>query len=151
MAKLLWTEQLSIGIEVIDQQHRRIVDYINQLEDARARVFSQEEFGGLITELVDYTVSHFGFEESLQEEAGYPYIKAHKRVHELFTRRIGEFQARFDQGEDVSTELNNVLVTWLSSHIQRDDEDYAETVKQHLSQQHDFVEKKKGLFSLLFG
>ncbi len=151
MAKLVWTNQLNIGIEVIDQQHRRIVEYINQLEDARSAVVSRQELGRLIHDLVDYTVSHFGFEESLQEEAGYPFLKAHKRVHELFTRRVSDFQDRFDKGEEIVEELNGLLVSWLYSHIKGDDGDYAESVKRHLQLGNDVVERKKGMFARLFG
>lgn len=43
MAKFIWTDQLNVGINVIDQQHRRIVEYINQLEDARSNGMSNEE------------------------------------------------------------------------------------------------------------
>lgn len=150
MAKFMWTEQLNIGIEVIDQQHRRIVEYINQLDDARTNDLSQEEISCLINELVDYTISHFGFEEIMQEEAKYPFIKSHKKVHELFAQRVAEYQTRFNKGEDVSKALSSMLVTWLFNHIKRDDVDYVETVKAHLKQQIDFVEKRKGLFSRLF-
>lgn len=151
MAKLIWTNQLDIGVEVIDQQHRRIVEYINQLEDALGNGVSRQELGRLIHDLVDYTVSHFGFEESLQEEAGYPFLKAHKRVHELFTRRVAEFQDRFDKGEEIAEELNGLLVSWLFNHIKGDDGDYAESVKRHLQQGDDVVERKKGMFARLFG
>lgn len=151
MAKLVWTDQLNIGVEVIDQQHRRILDYINQLDNAHESIFSSKEMGKLIHELVDYTVSHFGFEESLQEESGYPFLKAHKKVHELFTRRVSEFQTRFDQGDNVSKELHSLLVSWLINHIKVDDADYVESVKAYLRSQNDFVEKKKGLFARLFG
>ena len=151
MAKLVWTNQLNIGVEVIDQQHRRILDYINQLDDAHESIFSSKEMGKLIHEVVDYTVSHFGFEESLQEESGYPFLKAHKKVHELFTRRVSEFQTRFEQGDNVSKELHSLLVNWLVNHIKVDDADYVETVKVYLRSQNDFVEKKKSLFARLFG
>lgn len=150
MAKFMWTEQLNIGIEVIDQQHRRIVEYINQLDDARSNNLSREEIRWLINDLVDYTISHFAFEESMQEEAKYPFFKSHKKVHELFAQRVGEFQAKFEQGEDVTKGLNSMLVTWLFNHIKRDDADYVETVKTHLQRQTDFVEKKKGFFARLF-
>ena len=150
MGKFAWTEQLNIGIEVIDQQHRCIVEYINQLDDARSNNLSREEIRWLLNDLVDYTVSHFAFEESLQEEARYPFFKSHKKVHDLFALRVGEFQAKFEQGEDVSKGLNSMLVTWLFNHIKRDDADYVETVKRHLQQQTDSVEKKKGLFARLF-
>ncbi len=150
MSKFVWTEQLCIGIDVIDQQHRRIVEYINQLDEARTNGYSREEMGWLINELVDYTISHFGFEESLQQDAKYPFINAHKKVHELFTQRVADYQARFNKGEDVAKELNSLLVTWLFNHIKRDDADYVETVKGHLLKQGDVVEKKKGLFARLF-
>lgn len=150
MAKFMWSEQLNIGIEVIDQQHRRIVEYINQLDEARSGGHPREEIAWLISELVDYTISHFGFEESMQEEAKYPFLKSHKKVHDLFAQRVSEYQARFNKGEDISKELNSLLVTWLFNHIKRDDADYVEIVKAHLKQQTDFVEKKKGFFSRLF-
>lgn len=150
MAKIFWTDQLNVGIEVIDNQHRRIVDYINLLDEAVASGHEREQIGILINDLVDYTISHFGFEESLQEEASYPFIKAHQKVHGLFTRRVSEFQVRFDNGEDISANLHSLLVTWLLNHIKHDDADYVQSVKEYLHQRHDYVEKKKGFFSRLF-
>jgi hemerythrin len=146
MTKFVWTDQLSIGIDVIDQQHRRIVEYINQLDDAGTNGHSREEIRNLIHDLVDYTISHFGFEESLQEEASYPFSKSHKKVHELFTVRVSEFQARFEKGEDIGKGLNSLLVTWLFNHIKRDDADYVESVKAYLQKK-----EKKGFLSRLFG
>ncbi len=151
MAKFVWTDQLSVGIDVIDQQHRRIVEYINQLDDARTSGHSRQEVGYLINELVDYTISHFGFEESLQEEAGYPFAKSHKKVHDLFTQRVGDFLLRYEKGEDISKVLNSLLVTWLFNHIKRDDADYVASVKANLARQNEFIERKKGLFARLFG
>jgi len=150
MAKLIWSEDLNTGIDVIDKQHRRIVDYINQLHDARTGEHKQEDIAKVIDELVDYTLSHFAFEESMQEEAKYPFMKAHKKVHDLFARRVGEFQERLNLGEDVSEQLNNMLVTWLFNHIKRDDADYVASVKSNLVQQESFVESRKGFFRSLF-
>lgn len=149
MGKMVWTNDLDTGIDVIDKQHRRIVDYINQLHDARTSGHRQEDIARVIDELVDYTLSHFAFEESMQEEAGYPFFKAHKKVHDLFTRRVGEYQERFRLGEDISEELNNLLVTWLFNHIKRDDADYTAAVKANL-RQGELESKKKGFFSRLF-
>ena len=148
--ELVWTPDLDTGIGVIDKQHRRIVDYINQLHDARTSGHKHEDIGLVLDELVDYTLSHFAFEESMQEEAKYPFLKAHKKVHDLFVKRVGEYQERFKLGEDVSEELNNLLVTWLFNHIKRDDADYVASVKANL-EEHGFTEKKKGFFNRLFG
>jgi hemerythrin len=86
----------------------------------------------------------------MQEEAKYPVFKSHKKVHDLFAQRVADYQTRFNKGEDVSKELNSLLVTWLFNHIKRDDADYVESVKAHLQLQSDFVEKKKGFFARLF-
>jgi hemerythrin len=151
MAKFIWTDQLNVGIDVIDQQHRRIVEYINQLDDARSNGMSTEEISWLLNDLVDYTISHFGFEESLQEEAQYPFLASHRKVHDLFAQRVAEFQRRAEQGEDIVKALNSLLVTWLFNHIKRDDNDYVESVKAYLAQKQDFVAQKRGLFARLFG
>jgi hemerythrin len=151
MDKFEWTEQLNVGIEVIDQQHRRIANYINQLDKAASSGLQREELGNLINDLVDYTISHFAFEESLQEDAGYPFLKAHKKVHELFAKRVADFKDRFDRGEDISRDLNSLLVIWLLNHIKHDDADYVKSVKEYLNQQQGGTVKKKGLFARLFG
>lgn len=150
MAKLVWSADLNTGIDVIDRQHQRIVDYINELDDARTSSHKREDVGKIIDETVDYTLSHFAFEESMQEEAHYPFLKAHKKVHELFVSKVANLQERFGLGEDVADELHKMLFTWLYNHIKRDDADYVEIVKKNIAQGN-FVEKKKGFFGRLFG
>jgi len=44
-------------------------------------------------------MSHFSFEEELQERSRHPFVKAHKRVHEIFVKRVAEFQTRAANGE----------------------------------------------------
>jgi len=131
MAHLHWSNELNTGIEVIDKQHRRIIEYINELDTAH-------ESGDLtvvnhvLGELVDYTLSHFSFEEELQEKANYPFFKAHKRVHEIFTKRVAEFQKRAANGENVAPEILSMLKIWLINHIKGDDADYVESVVKSL-------------------
>ena len=131
MALLLWQDNLNTGIQVIDDQHRRIVEMINQLHAAQTGG-SQLGVAEVIDELVDYTLSHFAFEEELMEEAGYPFCAAHKRVHEVFTKRVSEYRMRFQAGEDVVDELKSMLSRWLFNHIRNDDKAYSEQVRQHL-------------------
>lgn len=136
---IAWTSDLNTGIDVIDDQHKRIVDYINQLESSMVKS-SHLVVGEVLDELVDYTMSHFAFEESLQEEAGYPFLKPHKAIHGVFIRRVGDFQARYKAGEAIAEELHHMLSIWLVHHIKRDDMAYVAEVKNSL-QLHD---KKAG-------
>lgn len=126
-----WPPDLNTGIEIIDKQHMQIVEYINQLEGQHDR----QLIGSILDSLIDYTQSHFSFEESLTEEAGYKLLKPHQEVHKVFIRRVAEYQARFKAGEDVATEIEKLLSSWLVNHIKRDDADYVSVVKAHLAGQ----------------
>ena len=131
MAHIKWTDDLNTDIQIIDNQHRRIVEYINALDDI-SDSHDRNEVGRVLTELVDYTLSHFTFEESLMEEAGYCFIKGHKRVHDLFVKRVSDYQQRFQMGEDITDELLATLKSWLINHIKSDDNDYADTVRANM-------------------
>lgn len=133
MAYMQWTDDLATGIRVIDDQHKRIISYINELDHAR-QTGSAEEVEHVLDGLLDYTVTHFEFEEELQEKAGYPFLKAHQRVHEIFMKRIAAFRDRANNGEDIVPELLSMLKVWLSSHIKGDDRDYVESVKNILGE-----------------
>ena len=131
MAILAWVPELDTGIDEIDRQHRRIVDYINKLYELRESP-DREALGDVIGEMVDYTLSHFVFEETLIENAGYMFAGPHKKVHELFTRRVSEMQSRFDAGEDVAAELHGMLSRWLFNHIRNEDHGYVDAAKTYL-------------------
>ncbi len=127
----IWTSDLDTGIEIIDEQHKRIVDYINMLESAR-RKKDRQAVAHVLDELVDYTCSHFAFEESLQVEAGYIYATPHKAVHAIFIKRIASYQEKHNAGEDVAEKLLAMLGTWLVHHIKRDDMAYVAEIKNQI-------------------
>jgi hemerythrin len=150
---LVWDSKLDTGIEVIDAQHRRIVAYVNHLEVAKTKG-DKSLVGDVIEQLVDYTQSHFSFEEAMMEEAGYKFLKPHQKVHELFIRRVTGFTMRAAKGEEVADELHAMLTTWLLNHIASEDHDYAASVRQMMSQkdsEHDVVpgKGKGGVFAAL--
>ena len=129
MSAWIWDSSLSVGIDVIDNQHRRIVEYINELDAAIAQK-DRDSISLVLSELVDYTMTHFAFEESIMIDGGYPFADAHKKVHEAFASQVRQFQARFSQGQDISKRLRAELQIWLFNHIKRDDKDYAPYVKK---------------------
>jgi hemerythrin len=95
--------------------------------------------------MIDYTISHFGFEESLLEEAGYEFLRPHKRVHELFIKRVSEYKQRFESGENVAEELHGLLSRWLFSHILNDDAAYVPAVRASIKTL-ETNNKKQGFF-----
>ena len=131
MAILRWVPELDTGIPEIDVQHKRILDYINRLHELRGSP-DRAALGDVIGEMVDYTLSHFAFEESVIESAGYMFAGPHKKVHELFARKVAEMQSRFDGGEDVTGELHGMLSRWLFNHIRNEDHGYIDSVNAYL-------------------
>jgi hemerythrin len=129
---IAWTDDLATGIDVIDHQHMRIVDNINQMEEAMGRQ-DRHLIGHLLDELIDYTLSHFAFEESLQLEAGYKYARPHKAIHDAFAKRVARYQERHNAGEDVSHQVYEMLCTWLVHHIKRDDMAYVAEVRSGMN------------------
>ena len=133
MAEILkWTTDLSIGIELIDDQHRRIVDYINRLNEAR-ETHDKAAVGAVLAGLSDYTLSHFGFEEAVMKAARFSGLPQHRRGHERFARQLVEFGHRYALGEEVAGEVLDTLNKWLLNHIKREDHEYMDVVKAALS------------------
>jgi hemerythrin len=124
-----WDSSLAIGIDVIDNQHRRIVDYINELNTAIVNKDKENMFH-VLQELADYTMTHFAFEESLMDKSAYPFADAHKQVHASFAGQVTRYQKKFAQGQDISKHLRSELQIWLTNHIKKDDKDFAPYVRK---------------------
>ena len=150
MEIIQWSPTLETGIDVIDQQHKRIVDYINALRIAQVKG-DRGAVAKTIDDVIDYTQSHFGFEEALMEDAGYPLLNAHKRVHELFIRRVAVLNQRFKSGEDIAQDLHNVLARWLITHIQTEDRHYVGAVKEKMVGVVADQNRRKSLLARFFG
>lgn len=68
------------------------------------------------------TVAHFGVEEGLMTEAGYPNVRDHKAVHAHLTNQVQDLVLELHRGQvDLSPSILNVLEGWLLCHIQYED------------------------------
>lgn len=92
MGHIEWTEALSVGIDAIDAQHRRLLDIINRLDDAVAAGGSAGGLSPVLAELEDYTKEHFSIEEEAFDETAYPEAKGHKAEHAAFIGKLADFR-----------------------------------------------------------
>ncbi|MFV5507620.1 bacteriohemerythrin [Acinetobacter sp. 197] len=138
-----WNESYNIGIEVIDHQHRQILDYINTLEQVK-NTGKRDKIKEIQDDLIDYTQSHFSFEENLLQQVNYQYLPPHCGIHELFVKRLNDYRLRFEQGESIEKDLYRLLSKWLINHIQHDDQDYVDAVRDNMLSYLRTQEKKKG-------
>ena len=138
-----WSEKFNIGIDVIDNQHRQILDYINTLEQIRA-TGAREQIKEVFDDLIDYTESHFSFEENLLSQVNYQFLPSHRGIHALFVKRLNDCRQRFANGEPVEDDLHRLLSKWWINHIQHDDQDYADAVRDNMLHYLRSQEQKKG-------
>ncbi|MGA3011944.1 MAG: bacteriohemerythrin [Terracidiphilus sp.] len=126
MPLLEWNESMSVGIKVIDDDHKKLIDMLNELNEGILAGKTSEALEDVIEGLLRYTRYHFAREERLFAQTGYPGGAAHKAEHDLLTRRVSNLQARFETGQSIilSMEAMEFLKNWLTNHIMGSDQEY---------------------------
>jgi hemerythrin len=126
MALIIWSEDLSVGIKEIDEQHKKLVQMLNELHDAMSAGKSTLVMGDLLAKLIAYTQTHFQKEESYMSKYAYADLPAHKTEHTALTQKALDVQKRYKEGTAmVSIEVLSFLKNWLTTHIQGTDKKYA--------------------------
>ena len=126
MPLMTWNNSLSVGIAVIDEDHKKLVAMVNQLYDAVQAGHGKDALGKTLDGLIDYTVMHFAREEKFFQETGYPDAVAHKKEHADLTKQVLDVQAKYRSGatSTLSLEVMTFLKNWLVKHIQGSDRKY---------------------------
>ncbi len=120
-----WTDELSVGIQEIDEQHQILVNLINMLYEAIIKRTDAKEVETILAELLQYTVIHFSVEESLMRIFDYPNYEDHKKTHQKLTSQVIELQNKFKNTQvSISVEVLHFLRHWLADHIMGDDKKY---------------------------
>lgn len=127
-----WEDSYSVNNDEIDKQHMKLVGMINNLAASMAEAKGREVVGNIISELVDYTNTHFRYEEGIFNRISYPESHEHKKEHLAFEQKISEFKQGFDSGKlTVTVEVLNFLCDWLREHILETDKKYGNYIIEH--------------------
>jgi hemerythrin len=130
MAFIDWAPKFSVGSLILDQQHKALIDLINQLHATMLRGGAKEELQGIFQELIRYTQCHFKAEEGMMRQAGYPRLPSHHLQHVEFVEKARDLHNQLLAGEfTVSIDLLRFLRSWLSEHILGSDQQYAPYLK----------------------
>ncbi|MCW7480525.1 bacteriohemerythrin [Leptospira kanakyensis] len=138
-----WDSKYETNISEIDSQHKKLFRLINNIETVYDE--NKEHLSGksrilldAVSELEDYTLSHFLIEERVMELNQYPELEAHKKQHDRFTDKILELKNRLTSGDLLTNDaeldqffgdLLNFLRAWLTNHILKEDMDYKPYIK----------------------
>ena len=121
-----WSANYELGIEQFDDHHKHLVELINLAFESFTGEASRDELGALFDELLDYVTYHFTAEESWMQEHNYPEFQKHRDEHDHFCRRVIEIQKDFRKGmANITLEILQFLMNWLTDHILGSDADYA--------------------------
>ena len=126
MPLITWEAEMSIGVQEMDDEHRKLIAMINEIGDGMAAGQGRDELGGLVDKVVEFTKEHLAHEERLLAEAGYAESDAHHREHDQMIAKTLSLQASFRWGsvELIRPDLANFVCDWLVSHIQGSDKAY---------------------------
>lgn len=125
MALFTWSDNYSVGVKEIDQQHQKIMDMINELNDAMLEKKGRDCVGGVLNKLINYTASHFALEEKLMSQHGYPEYEEHKAKHDKMVGKVLALQKDVAAKKlSVSSDVMSFLQDWLNKHIMGTDKKY---------------------------
>jgi hemerythrin-like metal-binding protein len=131
MAYFEWGPDLVVDNGVIDAEHMRLVDLVNELHTATSEGRGQEVVGRIMKELIEYTVYHFRNEEGLMSSLRFPGLAPHKLGHDQFIDELRKLQEKYEAGSiTVASQLSTVLRDWLSLHIRREDKEIVRFTKK---------------------
>jgi hemerythrin len=125
MAIMSWKDTYSVGIAEIDQQHKKLIELINQLNEAMTKGQGKTIAGKILGDLINYCASHFAMEEKLFDQYDYPEAAEHKTKHQKMTEKVLSLQKDFNQGKiTITFDVMEFLQSWLDKHILGTDKKY---------------------------
>ncbi len=128
---MVWKDEYSVGIEAMDNDHKKLLNLINQLQTAVNYYTGKEFEQKALDELIDYTKTHFAREEKLMEENGYPDLEAHKKQHQQFIEKVNHLVDEYQKDSDVTMmDALNFLKNWLVKHINGTDKEYGKVLNE---------------------
>jgi len=126
MELVLWSEQFSVGVRELDQQHQQLIKLLNILISRQGTIKPHSEtVSDTLMAMTRYAQAHFKAEERLMETVGYPGLEEQKRQHRDFRKSTVDFSTATYYGIDqVPEALLEYLVNWWVHHILEDDMAY---------------------------
>jgi hemerythrin len=123
---LCWTQEYSVNIAVLDEQHQELFKIVNELDQAVRHGNGNTAIDPILHKLVHYALSHFLAEESLMRQHDFPGLLTHCSQHQMFRAKIADFLAEHRAGKaDVPALLLLFMQEWLKKHVLKADQEYS--------------------------
>ena len=133
MSNIQWGESLSVGVGLIDEQHRKWIERLHEVESAIQSRRGMQQVVSTLDFLSEYTVFHFSTEEKYMLQTGYPELENHRAKHEELKKTLGNLIEDFKEDgitEKISEAVGTFLGNWLKDHIRVVDQVFAAFLKE---------------------
>ena len=131
-----FTDDLLIGIEHIDNQHRTLIDYTNNLISIGSKAANQDEVEKSLVFIGNYVLKHFADEEAFQVKIGYPQSERHRKLHLDFIEVYKVFVENYKKNghsPQFITVFKNTIVAWVVNHVMVEDQNIGKYYSSRMS------------------
>jgi len=124
MKKMAWQNNLSIGIDLIDNQHKHWIEHYNNVVESITAQQDRAQISKTLGFLIDYTEQHFALEQKYMSVHNYPGFQEHLTEHDKLRSTLSNLVKEFEE-EGATTQLAEAIAAflknWLIKHIQEVD------------------------------
>ncbi|HHU62330.1 MAG: bacteriohemerythrin [Bacillota bacterium] len=128
-----WNPSLSVGIDLIDEQHKEWFERATNLFDAGRKGQAKGYVGEMLEFLDSYTRKHFADEERYMKSINYPAYDEQKKAHESFITQLEKLREDYDSSGGSLTVIlgaNKMVIDWLTNHISKMDKKIGDFVRE---------------------
>lgn len=123
-----WVDDISLGHEVLDRQHRTLVECVNRVIEILAGGRDPDALRREMDQLARLSAAHFEEEERLMDTLGAGALPRHRESH---IRLLGQLRTLSIQVENTgfSTAVQSIR-DWLLEHIRGDDQELVTQLRE---------------------
>ncbi|MCF6276554.1 MAG: bacteriohemerythrin [Candidatus Magasanikbacteria bacterium] len=127
-----WKKEYSLGIDIIDEQHKKFVEIVNRFNDTVDIPKSKDLISGMFEEVLEHIKFHFKTEEDYFDKFHYKNAKIHKKYHDKFIKEIQDLKKENIENKiKVTHKLVKHLIDWLLIHLDKEDKKYVKCFKEN--------------------
>jgi hemerythrin-like metal-binding protein len=125
LKKIAWSERFSVGVAILDDQHKELIRMVNSLIDNQDAGADSEPVADVLQSMTQYAAYHFRTEERLLKEYNYPEYTSHQAEHTDFKTKTARFcMDAIAHKNALAGEVLTYLSAWLTNHILESDMKY---------------------------
>ena len=129
------TTDLLTHVKLIDEQHHELFDCINAVESIGEEAESEEDIIKTLDFLGSYITKHFGEEEKLQLEYGYPKYNWHHEMHNWYVAEYHKLRAEYTENgfsDHFTHLLNESIMKWFVRHVRHVDVELGKFIRERM-------------------